>query len=403
MKEKLLSMLLAGITAGVLSACSGPQVRCTTAEDNPEHHYLRGMEALEKSDITAAREKFDRALYCNEKYSPAYAGNSIVAAEKSRTQGDDAFRTVEVGRSRDFLDRADKYADTTEEQFDYYLAVMRDNTILKEKGWLKETEGAFGDAAALKLDEQKLVYYQGKEAADYFMGLAYLQALEFRKARDKFADVLNARREGKWHDKADRGWKKTDRTVRAMSGLTIGDVGKKIAVKDSVSRGDLAALLMDEMKMDKLMAGRLSAASQGKHLKAEFTPADIADHQFKDEILTLLKWKVRGLEPRFDETTKAYLFKPAEAVTRGEMAFILEDVLIKLTGDEKLATAYFGQEQSPFPDVRSTSPFFNAVMNMTTRAIMEGELSGEFRINEPVDGAEALLAVRVLKQKINIR
>jgi len=42
------------------------------------------------------------------------------------------------------------------------------------------------------------------------------------------------------------------------------------------------------------------------------------------------------------------------------------------------------------------------VMNMTTRGIMEGELSGEFRINAPVDGAEALLAMRVLKQRMNI-
>jgi hypothetical protein len=84
------------------------------------------------------------------------------------------------------------------------------------------------------------------------------------------------------------------------------------------------------------------------------------------------------------------------------MAFILEDILIKLTGDEKLATAYFGQERSPFPDVRPSSSLYNAVMNMTTRSIMESELSGEFRINDPVDGAEALLAIRMLKQKMNI-
>jgi hypothetical protein len=93
---------------------------------------------------------------------------------------------------------------------------------------------------------------------------------------------------------------------------------------------------------------------------------------------------------------------PKEPILRGEMALILEDVLIKLTGDDKLATAYFGQDKSPFPDVKPTSTFYNAVMNMTTRGIMEGELSGEFRIGEPVDGAEAILAMRVLKQRMNI-
>jgi hypothetical protein len=33
---------------------------------------------------------------------------------------------------------------------------------------------------------------------------------------------------------------------------------------------------------------------------------------------------------------------------------------------------------------------------------MEGETSGEFRVNDPVSGADAVLAVRVLKHKMNI-
>jgi hypothetical protein len=236
----------------------------------------------------------------------------------------------------------------------------------------------------------------------YFMGLAYLDAYEFRKAEDKFRDTLAARRDGKWNEPADRGWKKTTKIVRAMGGITVGDVGRKIAVKESVNRGDLAALLIDEMKLDKLFAGRIPVKSRIDAMQAEFTPADVMNHHFKDEILTIMKWKVRGLEPKFDSTTKSYLFKPGDKVLRGEMAFILEDVLIKLTGDEKLATAFFGQDRSPFPDVKPTSHFYNAVLNMTTRNIMEGELSGEFRINEPVDGAEAILAVRMLQQRINI-
>ncbi len=172
---------------------------------------------------------------------------------------------------------------------------------------------------------------------------------------------------------------------------------------DTISRGDLSALLIDELKIDKLFAGRIPVKSQIEKLQAEFTPADILNHPFKEEILTILKWKVRGLEPKYDETTKAYLFKPDDSVTRGEMAFILEDVLIKLTGDERLGSAYFGMDKSPFPDVRPTSPLFNAVMNMTTRGIMEGELSGEFRVNDPVTGSEAILAIRVLKQRMNIQ
>ncbi len=403
MRRKMLFVLCAlGALLLAMAGCSGPQVRSTSPEDNPEHHYLTGMTALENGKIAVAQEKFERAIYLDERFAKAYAGLAIVSAEKVKVQPDAGFRQVEMERVVESLKKAEKYADKPDEEFDLCVARIRVATLVRNKGWLEEAEDAFRAGERLKVDERTLTYYQGTEALRYFMGVACLEALEFQKARDRFADVLNAKREGKWHEKADRGWKKTDRIVRALAGITVGDVGKKIAVKDAISRGDLAALLIDEMKLEKLFAGRIPVASQVAKMKAEFTPADVLNDPFREEILTMMKWKVRGLEPKFDETTQAYLFKPADSVKRGEMAFTLEDVLIKLTGDEKLATAYFGQDKSPFPDVRATSPFYNAVMNVTTRGIMEGELSGEFRPDEPVDGAEALLAIRVLKQRINI-
>ncbi len=385
-----------------LSACSSHVAKCTSPEDNPQHHYLMGMEALERKNLDSAQEKFDRMLYCEDKSSRAYGGLSIVSAEKVRKQADAGYKAVDADRSYENLKKSDKYADKDEEKFDFNVATIRVESTLKSNDWLDRAVGAYKDGSKLNPDERKLLYYQGKEAITYFMGLAYLDALEFAKARDSFSAVLGSKQEGKWHEKADKGWKKTDKIVRAMAGLTVGDVGKKIAIKESVSRADLAALLIDELKLEKLFAGRIPVASQVDAMKAEFTPADIMNSPFKQEILTIMKWKVRGLEPKYDTTTMANLFKPADTVSRGEMAFILEDVLIKITGDEKIATAFFGQERSPFPDVRPTSALYNAVMNMTSRGIMEGELSGEFRIDAPVEGPEALLAIRMLRQKINI-
>ncbi|MFZ3123266.1 MAG: S-layer homology domain-containing protein [Thermodesulfovibrionales bacterium] len=385
-----------------VSACTKPVAKCTDPTDNPSHHYLMGMQALEEKKIDAAQSKFERALFCDAKFAPAHGGLAIVNAKKSESQSDPKFKTVEAGRAKEHLKKADKLAESNEDRFDYLVAVIRTNTVLNEADSLAKSEEAFEEVRKLKVDERKLAYYQGKGAADYFMGKAYLNALEFRQARDKFADVLNMKREGKWHEKADKAHKRVDKIVRAMAGITVGDVGKQIAVKDSVTRADLAALLIVEMKLDKLFAGRIPVKSQIDKMMAEFTPADMLNHPFKEEVLTIMKWKVRGLEPRYDGNTKAYLFMPKEPVLRGEMALILEDVLIKLTGDEKLATAYFGQDKSPFPDVKPTSTFYNAVMNMTTRGIMEGELSGEFRVGAPVDGAEAILAMRVLKQRMNI-
>ncbi len=403
MKRKIFIFLLGILSAAIVSGCGKQHVaKCTSPEDNPQHHYLRGMEALEQGKLDIAKEKFDRALFCEEGFYPAYSGLAIVSAYKVKAQPDPAFSAVENKRVVDYVKKAGKKAKTDEDKFDHYLSVIRINTIIDGEDWLSKTVDAYDLTKELKVDEKKLFYYQGTEAAQYFMGLAYLEALEFQQARDKFTAVLNAKREGKWHEKADKAWKKTDNIVRAMGGITVGDVGRKIAIKDSITRGDLAALLIDELKLDKLFAGRIPAAGQLDKMKAEFTPADILSNEFKDEILTILKWKVRGLEPKYDETTKAYLFKPVDVVKRGEMALILEDVLIKLTGDEKIASAYLGHERSPFPDIRTTATFYNAVMNMTSRSIMESELSGEFRVDTPVSGAESLLAIRMLRQKINI-
>ena len=402
MKSRLTLMtLLLATCAALLPGCSTVQSKCTSAEDSPSHHYLMGMKALEEGNITIAQEKFERALYCDNDFSIAHAGMAIVSAEKVKSQTDAGFRGVESERVAEELKKARKYADRPDQYFDYYAAVIRSDTLMKQKKWLDDAEDAYSVGSKLTVDERNLTYYQGTEALPYFMGIAWLEGKEFQKARDSFGTVLNAKREGKWNEKADKGWKRVDKILRALGGITVGDVGKTIAVKEKVSRADLAALLIDEMKIDKLMAGRIPLTSQAART-AEFTPADMTGHPFKEEVLTLMKWNVRGMEPKYDDTTRAYLFKPNDPVTRGEMAFILEDILIKLSGDEKLATAYFGQERSPFPDVRPSSSLYNAVMNMTTRSIMESELSGEFRINNPVDGAEALLAMRVLKQKMNI-
>lgn len=402
MRQVKVSILLLLGCVLLAAGCAKHVARCTTPEDNPPHHYARGMELLEQGKVHDAEAKFERALYCDAQYSPAHSGLAIINAEKAKMQKDSGYRQKDTNESIGHLKHANKLANTKEDEFAYHAASMRVFTALKTKDWLGETEDHFKDAMKLNVDERKLLYYDGKEAASYFMGIAYLEAREFQKAKDRFSDVLNMKKEGKWNERADKGWKRVDKIVRAMGGITLGDVGKEIAMLESVKRGDMAALLADEMKIDKLFAGRIPIKSEVDKLKAEFIPADMLNHQFKDEALTMMKWGVRGLEPIYDPTTKAFLFKPADGITRREFALVLEDILIKLTGDEKIATAYFGQEKSPFHDVPATAPWYNAVMNITTRGLMEPELSGEFRVNDLVDGAEAILAIRILRQRMNI-
>ena len=116
-----------------------------------------------------------------------------------------------------------------------------------------------------------------------------------------------------------------------------------------------------------------------------------------------MRWNLRGLEPSYDAASGAYLFNAARVVKRGEMALLLEDMVIRVAGDEKIASAYLGHEKSPFSDIPPTSRFYNAAMNATTRELTEGEAGGAFRVDEPISGADAVLALRSLQQTMKGR
>jgi len=379
-----------------------PGSRCTAPGDTPQFHYIEGMEALERNMFDVAQGKFERAIFCDKDFSVAYGGLAIVYAYKTALQKDPDFETIERKKAIEYVDKSDRLSKTQEDKFDYYLSVIRVNTYMDGKKWLNNTENAYRLAKRLSVNESNLIYYQAAESVDYFMGLAYLRAHHFQKAREMFASVLKQRPQGKWQIYADMAWKKTDKIARAAAGITVGDIGKRIAVQDKITRGELAALLVQELKIDKTFAGK-GIQPQVSKTHQEFTPPDIVNYPFKEEVLTLLKWNVRGIEPKYDEKTRAYLFKPIDQVNRGEMALVLEDILIKFTGNEKIATAHLGHDKSPFHDIKPTSPFYNAVINVTTRGIMEGEATGEFMVDKPVSGADAILAIRVLKQTMNIK
>ncbi|MBW7956703.1 MAG: S-layer homology domain-containing protein [Deltaproteobacteria bacterium] len=382
-----------------VSGCSKPEMRCTSPEDNPMHHYLAGMELLEKGKTDAALEKFSRASLCDDRYSQAHSGTAIAAAMKAGAQKDEEYRRTDIKRINEHLEKARKSSSSPESSFTVRLAEMRIAAALKEKNWLKEAETSYRAALRLKVKEgQGLVFYQGREAADYFMGAAYLEAREFQPAAERFKHVLDSKGEGKWHGPADQAWKRTDKIVRALSGVTFGDVGKEIALRDTVSRAGMAALIIDELKAEKLFEGRIPIKSK----EAGFIPADMLGSPLKEEVSMLVRLGVRGLEPVYDETTRAYLFRPEEPLKRKELALALEDIVIKLSGDEKIATAFLGHRHSPFPDVEPSSPWYNAIMSVTTRGLMETALSGEFRPDEYVDGAEAIMAVRTLKHHLNV-
>ena len=80
---------------------------------------------------------------------------------------------------------------------------------------------------------------------------------------------------------------------------------------------------------------------------------------------------------------------------------MIEDILIKVSGDNALATKFIGSA-SPFPDLRNDLPYFNAIMVVTSRGIMEAKdlTTGEFSPLGSVPGVDALLIIKKIKEEL---
>ncbi|MEE9911416.1 MAG: S-layer homology domain-containing protein [Deltaproteobacteria bacterium] len=367
-----------------LTAGCGTAPRMPVSQlDTPEHHVFTGMKLLDQEKYIDAQREFDLALELDKKYSRACTGLGLVKTY-----------LFDFKSARDYLEKGASYARTDDEILFSRVSMIRYQTQSRmDKNWLEVCKDEFD--AAVKLDPKY-------SAAYYFMGLAYKQAIDFHSAGQMFAKVLELKTD--YVSKADSEWNFIQKVQRAMPGSVTG---KQIALVTRITRADAAALFMEELKIDVLYKKRTpkkfdtsfkdpeKAAETAKQVKA--TARDIADHPLRADIEGILEIGVRGLENYPDGN-----FHPGEIVTRAAYAMMLEDILLRVTGDDSIATRFIGS-RSPFSDMNNSLPYFNAVMVVTTRGLMETKdiTTGEFAPNKSVAGVDALLTIRMLKDKLN--
>lgn len=274
------------------------------------------------------------------------------------------------------------------------IARIRVLTMERGDGWLEDAEKEYKKGLKRDSMSAQLCYYMGK---------AYRTGLAFDKASERFKAVVELNKD--LVGEADREWKVIQKIQRAAPGTKVG---KEIALIDTINRADVAALFIEELNLDRLFEKRTpktfdtSFKAPGKSFEAEkvvaMEPAtDIAAHPLKADIDAVVKLGVRGLEPSPD-----HKFEPNKPITKGEYAIMLEDIMMKVTSDDKLATQFIGQK-SLFPDVRPDVYYFNAAMILSSRGILEADkMTGEFGAGQGVSGADALLAIRMFKEALKI-
>jgi len=366
----------------MIPSCTKAPRKPEAALDTPEHHVFSGNKLLEKGDDAGAQREFELAIQLDKKYSPAYVGMGLAfAAQKS------------FEKAYENMKRAKSLAQKPEDQVDAHVGMIRLYSLERKERWIKDAEDEFEDA--VKINPKS-------SAAFFYMGKAYKYAFNFDKAGEMFKKVLDLN--DKYLIEADNEWKVVQKIQRAAPGSLIG---KKIALIDEITRADLAALFVQELLLEKLYQKRtpkrfdtsfqapVKKFEADRIVKAE-AATDIQNHVLRTDIETIMRLGVRGLEPSPD-----HKFLPNGKITRAAYAMMIEDILMKVSGDEKLATKFIGSK-SPFPDLRNDLPYFNAVMVMTSRGIMEAKdlSTGEFAAMGTVSGADALLIIRKLKDEL---
>ncbi len=365
----------------LLVVSCGPKARAPITQlDTPEHHTYTGSRLLSQEKYADAQREFELALQLDAKYSKAYTGIGLVKTY-----------TGDFNAAWDNLKTGWKYAKSDEEKIFVYVSRIRYYTKSKsEKKWLKLSKDEFDDA--IKIEPNHAPAY-------YFMGLAYKEALDFNSPGQMFTKILDLKSDYVAEAETQRNF--LQKVQRAMPGTATG---KQIALVERITRADAAALFLEELKIDVLYKKRTPKTYDTSFKDPEkaaakpvkLTAKDIADHPLKADIEGILKIGVRGLENYPDGN-----FHPGELVTRAAYAMMVEDILVKVTGDNSLATKFIGST-SLFPDLRTDLPYFNAIMVVTSRGIMEAKdvTSAEFAPLSPVAGVDALLIIRKIKEEL---
>jgi tetratricopeptide (TPR) repeat protein len=354
------------IAALLAAACATP-LQSQGVSDTAAHHYGIGMKLLETNEPGRAAEEFERAKALSPDYAPAYEGLGLVALAR-----------------KDYATAESLLKEAKSKERKYVPAYLG----------LAKVYSAKGEHDRAKKEAEAAVELAPRNArAHLTLGQVRLHAFDFTKAEASFARALELEPAS---TAARYEW---DRSVKIRQAAPGTIVGKRIALADPVTRGELAALLATELNVEtqlrrkrpELFDPSFRPPGAASAAPVAVAPTDVGTHWAKNAIELVTRLNLMDLYP--DRS-----FRPDAPVTRAALATTLEQVLAVAANDPAIKTRYLGQ-QSPFPDLRSDHFAYNAAVVVTTRGLMEGERpSGAFRVTKPVSGPEALLAVRKLAE-----
>lgn len=341
------------------------------------------------------------------------SGNRLLAAKQaanalryyqSAVQKNPNFTEARLGLAK----ALSKTGDTSQSLFEARQAMIHAGSQEERIRVARETINILGELSArgelpsygydLAEREWAILEMSGTEDQESLLKLGelYQRGLHLSRALEAFerAGVSGGLPEEDVKDRVSR-----IRTVQSYAPRS--NLGKQLGLMPHVKRGELAALLIQELRLDRLRASQGSATWQPILEKSGTAPTvnDIAESPQRGDIERVLAIGIRGLEPFPDHT-----FRPAESVTRAEFVLILEDVLTRATRDQTLSTQLIGKD-SRFDDIKDGA-WYQGAANLARSLGLFEPAPGEpahFRPLDPITGVEALQAFRLLRKRLDVR
>jgi Tfp pilus assembly protein PilF len=394
MRRTLLPLIILGVVF-LLAGCGPKQRAAEGLLDSPESHTNQGMRKLDEGRLDEAQAQFQDAIHLNAKYAPAWAGLSLVSSAQGSSHNDPQSKE----RKRLF-DEAEKHLDKAEDLDNknavVWIAHIRVYSMRKEgDDWIDDCRKGFEKAVKLQ---------SRSDEARYWMGMAYKQALDFRKAEDMLRNAIDI--DGLWAEKAGQALESVHKIVEAQPGTRHG---KEIALVEKISRADLAVLFIEELNVVQRIQRRDEA---GQPPDLSFKPenptayppqessskvTDIADIEGHWAQSMIRDFVMTGL---FD-VMQDHKFYPDSAVTRIEFAGAVQRLMVMVTRDQSLYSRYAGEPESHIRDMRTDHPYYGAAMLCVERNVMDlDKNNGYFYPQGTITGPDALLIIRDVKNAL---
>lgn len=340
--------------------CSAPVRKQNGEFKSAMKEYDRASKLLEEGEWQDAALIFNRLINNNPDFAEGYSGLALILAQRGE------------------FDKAHEYAqkgyNLNQNSVETNLIFGQIFLLEKHDNWFEQASRFLNHAKNIQPDNTKVLYYLGE---------SYFQNSRYDEAQKYFDKVI-----GLGGELSNLAQNKVVAIHHLQKARPTSDMAKELFLVPELTRAALAALLVEEMKIDIVLQKKQPQVSGLSNLSLNIDTINDISGSWAES------WIKKAVQCGGMDVYPGGEFRPEEKVLRAQLAIVMQNIFVKINGDESLFSAYM-EEPSRFPDVKRTHYAYNAICLVVDKEIMEtNPITGFFNLNEIATPAEALLAIQ---------